>query len=157
MSKENIPDLSSLARGLPLDPLPPPAGKLDESVPHAPARLVPLDAREFELAVANALRYFPEQLHDTLAPEFIDELRTDGHIYMRRFRPTQFKIKAYPIDAYPAKCQSAAAIMLMICNNLDDAVAQYPHELVTYGGNGSVLSNWAQFHILMNDDQTLAM
>lgn len=101
--------------------------------------------------------------HAALAPEFLNELMTEGHIYMRRFRPTEYDMRAYPITAYPAKCVHAAAIMLMIMNNLDKRVAQFPEEMVTYGGNGSVLSNWAQYHLLMHylsvmtDSQTLSM
>lgn len=94
------------------------------------------------MAIQNALRYFPASLHQELAVEFAKELREYGHIYMYRFRPTKYVMKAYPIDWYPAKCQQAACIMLMIQNNLDPKVAQYPHELITYGGNGSVFSNW---------------
>ena len=89
-------------------------------------------------------RYFPDHLHAELAPEFLEELETYGHIYMYRLRPTEYEMKAYPITSYPARCPQAAAIMLMIQNNLDKRVAQYPHELVTYGGNGSAFSNWAQ-------------
>ena len=142
----HVPDkmsefLLELKNGIPLDPMPEmPAW--DDSVPHAPKRTPELSATEFKLALSNALRYFPEQYHSQLAPEFLDELRNDGHIYMRRFRPTSYEMKAYPIDAYPARCQQAASVMLMIQNNLDPAVAQFPHELITYGGNGSVLSNW---------------
>jgi urocanate hydratase len=113
--------------------------------------------------VANALRYFSKDLHHVLAPEFAKELEVDGHIYMRRFRPSFLAMQAYPIDWYPAKCKQAAGIMLMIMNNLDPSVAQFPHELVTYGGNGCVFSNWAQFLLVMHylsimgDDQTLVM
>jgi urocanate hydratase len=115
------------------------------------------------LAIKNALRYFPVRYHAALAPEFLNELLTEGHIYMRRFRPTEYEMKAYAITDYPAKCVHAAAIMLMIMNNLDKRVAQFPEEMVTYGGNGSVLSNWAQYHLLMHylsqmtDSQTLSM
>jgi len=110
----------------------------------------------------NALRYFPSSCHQTLAPEFAQELREYGHIYMYRFRP-DIEMRAYPIDDYPARNRQAAAIMLMIMNNLDPRVAQFPHELVTYGGNGQVFSNWAQFWIVMQylsemtDEQTLVM
>jgi urocanate hydratase len=101
-------------------------------------------------------------MHDLLAPEFAAELQDLGHIYMKRLRPL-YPMKAYPISAYPARCQQAAAIQLMITNNLDPAVAQFPHELITYGGNGSVFSNWAQYHLTMKYlsemtvDQTLVM
>ena len=136
---------------------------LDPSVPHAPKRPVTLTKEEFALAIKNALRYFPKEYHAKLGKEFAEELETYGHIYMYRFRPTNYEMKAYPISCYPAKCRQAAAIQLMIMNNLDKRVAQFPHELVTYGGNGSVLSNWAQYHLLMKylsemtDEQTLSM
>jgi urocanate hydratase len=114
------------------------------------------------LALQNALKYFPPSCHPTLAPEFAQELKEYGHIYMYRFRPV-LEMRAYPITDYPAKCRQAAAIMHMIMNNLDLRVAQYPHELVTYGGNGQVLSNWAQFWLVMHylanltEEQTLVM
>ena len=101
------------------------------------------------MAVRNALRYFPKEFHEELAKEFAAELEEFGHIYMYRFRPTEYEMKAYPISNYPAKCKQAAAIMLMIQNNLDAKVAQFPHELVTYGGNGSVFSNWIQYRMVM--------
>eukprot|EP00300_Choanocystis_sp_HF-7_P040107 c6534_g1_i1.p1 GENE.c6534_g1_i1~~c6534_g1_i1.p1 ORF type:complete len:691 (+),score=111.86 c6534_g1_i1:23-2074(+) len=140
--------LRTLALGLPLSPLPerPPR---DESVPHAPVRRNGLRPDQRKLAVANALRYFPAEHHATLAPEFAEELLTEGHIYMHRFRPTAYAMRAYPIDFYPAKCPEAACIQLLIMNNLDPQVAQYPHELITYGGNGCCLANWAQYHLLM--------
>jgi urocanate hydratase len=97
----------------------------------------------FQLAIKNALRYFPTEIQGTLIDEFQYELDTYGHIYMYRFEP-EIEMKAYPIDDYPCRCKEAAAIMLMIMNNLDRAVAQFPDELVTYGGNGQVFSNWAQ-------------
>jgi hypothetical protein len=96
----------------------------------------------------NALRYFPERLHAELAPEFAAELATWGRIYMHRFRPG-LPMHARPLDHYPAVCKQAAAIMLMIQNNLDPAVAQHPHELITYGGNGAVFQNWAQYLLTM--------
>ena len=114
------------------------------------------------LCLRNALRYFPPNTHAVLAPEFAAELDEYGHIYMYRFRPT-YAMQAYPVGAYPAKCVQAAAIMLMIMNNLDPRVAQFPHELVTYGGNGSVFNCWAQFHVAMallsemSEEQTLSM
>ena len=154
-------DLSSLAEGIP-ESLPPPSN-LDETVDHAPARRSILDSSEEKLAIRNALRYFPSEWHETLAPEFLNELRTLGRIYMHRFRPLDVPMRAYPIDQYPARSSHAAAIMHMIQNNLDPAVAQFPHELITYGGNGAVFQNWAQYRIAMKhlcemtDDQTLVM
>ena len=154
-------DLSSLAEGIP-ESLPPPSD-LDETVDHAPARRSILNSSEEKLAIRNALRYFPSEWHQTLAPEFLNELRTLGRIYMHRFRPLDVPMRAYPIDQYPARSSHAAAIMHMIQNNLDPTVAQFPHELITYGGNGAVFQNWAQYRIAMKhlcemtDDQTLVM
>lgn len=151
-----------LLRGLPLSPLPPPAAK-SADVPHAPCRTPNLSPGAFRLAVANALRYFPREHHDVLRDEFATELATEGHIYMRRFRPTEYEMKAYPLSYYPAKCAQSASMIHMIMNNLDKRVAQYPEELITYGGNGSVFSNWAQYHLVlyylctMTDTQTLAL
>src|SRR5690606_18937687 len=116
----------------------------DTSVNHAPKRKDILSDEEKKLALQNALRYFDSKHHETLVPEFKQELETYGRIYMYRFRP-DYDIYARPIDEYPAKTKQAAAIMLMIQNNLDPAVAQHPHELITYGGNGGVFSNWAQY------------
>lgn len=152
-------DLSWLAKGLPND-LPKHPG-IDPSVPHAPRRPVHLGPADTALALKNALRYFPERHHATLGKEFAEELSTLGHIYMHRFRPTQYPIRAHPVQLYPAQCTQAASIMVMIQNNLDPAVAQFPHELITYGGNGSAFSNWAQYHLVMKylcemtDEQTL--
>ena len=135
----------------------------DNSVDHAPARRKVLDDSEKILALKNALRYFDARFHESLAVEFLEELETFGRITMQRFRPTEYEMKAYPIEAYPANSQQASAIMLMIMNNLDPAVAQFPHELITYGGNGSVFQNWAQYRLVMqylcemNDEQTLVM
>ena len=135
----------------------------DNSVDHAPARRKVLNNSEKILALKNALRYFDPQFHETLAPEFLDELEIFGRITMQRFRPTEYEMKAYPLEAYPANSQQASAIMLMIMNNLDPAVAQFPHELITYGGNGSVFQNWAQYRLVMqylcemNEEQTLVM
>tara|TARA_B100000700_G_scaffold331361_1_gene463480 strand:- start:2938 stop:4968 length:2031 start_codon:yes stop_codon:yes gene_type:complete len=132
-------------------------------VDHAPKRRQVLSKKEKKLALRNALRYFPNSLHQTLAAEFAQELDNFGRIWMMRYRPTQYEMKAYPIDAYPAKSVHAAAIMLMIHNNLDKSVAQFPHELITYGGNGAVFQNWAQYRLVMQylcqmeDDQTLVM
>ena len=134
----------------------------DASINHAPKRKAILSTEEEKLALRNALRYFDKKHHKTLLPEFKKELDTYGRIYMYRFRPN-YKIFARPISEYPAKSKQAAAIMLMIQNNLDYAVAQHPHELITYGGNGAVFSNWAQYRLTMkylaemNDEQTLVM
>ncbi|MFH1844551.1 MAG: urocanate hydratase [bacterium] len=141
-----------------IPPLPP----TDAAVSHAPARPLLLDSGQQELALRNALRYFPEREHAELAPEFARELQRDGRIYMRRFRPT-YPMHARPIHHYPANCLQAAAIQVMIQNNLDPAVAQHPHELVTYGGNGTVFQNWAQYLLTMQylaemtEDQTLVL
>ena len=154
-------DLSVLREGIPAS-LPPHPGR-DSSVPHAPRRPVSLSQEDTELALTNALRYFPEEVHAQLLPEFAEELETLGHIYCHRLRPTGYAMKAYPLKSYPARCHQASCIMLMIQNNLDPAVAQYPHELVTYGGNGSVFSNWAQYLLVMRylaemtDEQTLVI
>ena len=128
----------------------------------APKRKDILSTEEKKLAIRNALRYFPEEWHVELAIEFSEELRDYGRIYMYRFKP-DYEMHAHPIDNYPAKIKPAAAIMLMIQNNLDPAVAQHPEELITYGGNGSVFQNWAQYLLTMQylatmtDDQTLHM
>uniref|UniRef100_A0AAY4C045 urocanate hydratase n=1 Tax=Denticeps clupeoides TaxID=299321 RepID=A0AAY4C045_9TELE len=144
-------NLKELCSGLPLDPLPFNHGR-DPNVPHAPVRTPNLSPGEERLALRNALRYFPPHLHATLAPEFAQELRQYGHIYMYRFCPTM-TMRAFPIDQYPCRTRHAASIMLMILNNLDHAVAQFPQELVTYGGNGQVLHNG----IIMTEQQTLVM
>ena len=134
----------------------------DTSINHAPRRKDILTPAEKELALRNALRYFPARHHALLAGEFAEELRRYGRIYMYRLRP-DYDMHARPIDEYPAKCRQAAAIMLMIQNNLDKAVAQHPHELITYGGNGAVFQNWAQYRLTMKylsemtDSQTLVM
>lgn len=134
----------------------------DTSINHAPKRKEILTPDEKKLAVANALRYFHPKHHAVLAPEFAGELKKYGRIYMYRFKPG-YKIFARPIDDYPHRSKQAAAIMLMISNNLDDAVAQHPHELITYGGNGAVFQNWAQYLLTMQylanmtDEQTLVM
>tara|TARA_Y100000766_G_C18909400_1_gene607583 strand:- start:1120 stop:3150 length:2031 start_codon:yes stop_codon:yes gene_type:complete len=136
---------------------------ISDEVDHAPARRQILSHKEKKLALRNALRYFPENLHDELAKEFVEELETYGRIWMMRYRPTEYTIHAYPLDAYPTKSQQAASIMLMIHNNLDKKVAQFPHELITYGGNGAVFQNWAQYRLVMkylcemSDEQTLVM
>ena len=134
----------------------------DTSVNHAPRRKDILSREEKALALKNALRYFKPELHAALAPEFARELEQYGRIYMYRFRP-RYEMYARPLSAYPAKCIAAAAIMAMIQNNLDPRVAQHPHELITYGGNGAVFQNWAQYLLTMQylsqmtDEQTLAM
>ncbi len=120
----------------------------DESVSHAPARKDILSKEEKKLALKNALRYFDTKHHAVLAPEFAEELKRYGRIYMYRFRPA-YEIYARPIHEYPCKSKQAAAIMHMIQNNLDSRVAQYPHELITYGGNGAVFQNWAQYLLTM--------
>jgi len=131
-------------------------------VNRAPKRKDILTAKEKKLALENALRYFPVEWHETLAPEFLEELKTFGRIYMYRFKPS-YEMKARPISDYPAKTPQAAAIMLMIQNNLDPAVAQHPEELITYGGNGGVFQNWAQYVLTMKylsemtEQQTLHM
>jgi len=134
----------------------------DTTVNHAPKRKEILTEDEKELALRNALRYFEPKHHATLLPEFKEELEKYGRIYMYRFRP-DYKMYARPVAEYPGKSEQAKAIMLMIQNNLDYAVAQHPHELITYGGNGAVFQNWAQYLLTMkylsemNDEQTLAM
>ncbi|XP_072437864.1 urocanate hydratase isoform X2 [Chiloscyllium punctatum] len=155
------PLLVELCSGLPLQPLPPNRGR-NSSLPHAPVRTPNLTLDDEKVALRNALRYFPSNLHSLLAPEFVTELREFGHIYMYRFCP-QIDMRSYPISQYPCKTKAAAAIMHMIMNNLDPHVAQFPQELVTYGGNGQVFSNWAQFHLVMyylsqmTEQQTLVM
>ncbi len=140
----------------------PPARKRNPEVSHAPVRKDILTPAEKELALHNALRYFPTEHHAVLAPEFAEELRAYGRIYMYRFMP-QAPMHARPIEEYPAQCRQAASIMLMIQNNLDPAVAQHPEELITYGGNGAVFQNWAQYCLAMQylsemtEEQTLVM
>ena len=152
---------ASILEGIP-ETLPEHPG-FDKNVDHAPIRRDILTPKEKQLALKNALRYFPSSQHEVLALEFANELDTYGRIYMYRFRPNKSQIKAHPISAYPAKSQHAAAIMLMIQNNLDERVAQFPHELITYGGNGSVFQNWAQYRLTMKylsqmtNSQTLVM
>lgn len=149
-----------IALGIP-DSLPE-AQAYDQNISHAPNRKDILSDEEKKLAIANALRYFPEEFHEELAKEFAEELKNFGRIYMYRFRP-KYAMYARPIEEYPAECEQAASIMLMIQNNLDPAVAQHPHELITYGGNGAVFQNWAQYLLTMQylskmtQDQTLVM
>jgi len=132
----------------------------DSKLSHAPVRKAVLNETEKKLSLRNALRYFPQQWHSELAAEFLEELNSLGHIYMYRFMP-DYEMYARPIEEYPCNCKHAAAIMLMIQNNLDPAIAQHPQELITYGGNGSVFQNWAQYLIamqylaIMTDEQTL--
>ena len=134
----------------------------DTEINHAPKRKDILTPEQKKLALRNALRYFPKRLHAALAPEFAEELKEYGRIYMYRYRP-KYEMYARPIDEYPARSRQAAAIMLMIQNNLDPRVAQHPHELIIYGGNGAIFQNWAQYRLVMKylsemtDEQTLVM
>lgn len=151
---------NAILQGIPDElPLPKP---LDPKVSHAPKRKDILSKEEKKLAIRNALRYFPKKHHEVLAPEFANELKTYGRIYMYRFRP-DYEMYARPISDYPCQSDQAAAIQLMIQNNLDPAVAQHPHELITYGGNGAVFMNWAQYLLTMQylatmtNEQTLVM
>ncbi len=140
----------------------PPKKTYDTTVNHAPKRKQILSDEEKKLALKNALRYFPKEQHAELLPDFHEELETYGRIYMYRYRP-DYKLVARNIADYPGKCEQAKAIMLMIHNNLDYAVAQHPHELITYGGNGAVFQNWVQYRLTMKylaemtDEQTLVM
>ena len=150
----------AILQGIPEElPLP---QSYDQTINHAPKRKNILMSEEKKLALKNALRYFPQKYHEVLAPEFLNELETFGRIYMYRFRP-DYEMYARPIDEYPAQSKQAASIMLMIQNNLDKAVAQHPHELITYGGNGAVFQNWAQYLLTMKylaemtNEQTLVM
>ncbi len=126
----------------------PPTKPYDKTISHAPKRKDILSRDEKKLSVSNALRYFPKDWHAILATEFLEELETCGRIYMYRFRP-DYQMYARSVNEYPARCLHAACMMLMIQNNLDPAVAQHPHELITYGGNGSVFQNWAQYLLVM--------
>lgn len=158
MTKEEF--RAVVAEGIP-SKLPAPKPR-DPEINHAPRRKDILSDEEKKLALRNALRYLPKELHKELAPEFAQELADYGRIYMYRLRP-DYEMKARPIDWYPARTPQAAAIMLMIQNNLDKAVAQHPHELITYGGNGAVFQNWAQYRLVMKylsemtENQTLVM
>lgn len=148
--------LSGIPAGIPDMPM------SEVGINHAPKRKQILSKDERKLAIRNALRYFPKSQHKILAPEFLEELNSFGRIYMLRYRPN-YKMYARPINEYPGKCLQAKAIMLMIQNNLDYAVAQHPHELITYGGNGAVFQNWIQYRLTMKylaemeEDQTLVM
>jgi urocanate hydratase len=147
-----------IIRGIPSEL--PPAPVFDSEINHAPKRKEILTPKEKQLAINNALRYFDAKHHSVLAKEFAEELATYGRIYMYRFMPT-YEMYARPIEEYPAQCAQAASIMLMIQNNLDYKVAQHPHELITYGGNGGVFQNWAQYLLTMQylsqmtEEQTL--
>ncbi len=140
----------------------PAAKKYETTINHAPKRKAILNPAEKKLAIKNALRYFDKKDHFVLAKEFAAELKTYGRIYMHRLRP-DYKIFARPITEYPHRSVQAAAIMHMLSNNLDHSVAQHPHELITYGGNGSVFQNWAQYLLTMkylatmSDEQTLVL
>lgn len=140
----------------------PPKKAIEPSINHAPKRKAILSDEEKQLALRNALRYFPKSQHEELAIDFLEELESFGRIYMYRYRP-DYKMYARPISEYPGKSEQAKAIMLMIQNNLDYAVAQHPHELITYGGNGAVFQNWIQYRLCMKylaemtDEQTLVM
>ena len=150
-----------IAEGIP-DELPQ-APSLNELYDRTPERKQILSTEEKKLAVSNALRYFPKKWHEILASEFLAELNSLGRIYMHRFRPTEYEMKAHPLSAYPSRCKQAASIMAMIQNNLDPAVAQFPCELITYGGNGAVFQNWIQYRLTMRylskmtEEQTLVM
>jgi len=160
LSEEKTSFQEALKTGIPNEL--PPRAEYDLNISHAPKRKKILSTEEEKLAVENALRYFPEHMHAELATEFYQELQKYGRIYMYRFRPT-YKMYARPINEYPANCKQAASIMLMIQNNLDPDVAQHPHELITYGGNGAVFQNWAQYLLTMKylsemtNKQTLVM
>jgi urocanate hydratase len=149
-----------IAQGIPSEL--PALKKYDTTINHAPKRKKILSSEEKKLALRNALRYFEPKHHPILLPEFSEELEAYGRIYMYRFRP-DYKIVARPIEDYPGTCEQAKALMLMIQNNLDHAVAQHPHELITYGGNGAVFQNWAQYRLVMKylsemtEEQTLVM
>jgi urocanate hydratase len=149
-----------VSEGIPVEL--PAARPHDPKINHAPKRKQILSTEEKRLAVRNALRYFPSKFHALLAREFAEELENYGRIYMYRFRP-DYDIKARNINEFPHVSESAAAIMLMISNNLDNSVAQHPHELITYGGNGAVFQNWAQYRLTMKylsemtDEQTLVV
>ncbi len=140
----------------------PPKKEWDKDINHAPKRKEILNKKEKALAIKNALRYFPKKHHEVLAKEFAEELETFGRIYMYRYRP-DYPISARSIEDFPHKSKQAAAIMLMLSNNLDNAIAQHPHELITYGGNGAVFQNWAQYLLTMKylaemtDEQTLTL
>jgi len=151
----------AIAEGIPVALPEMPA--VEDAVDRAPARRQVLSTTAKRLALRNALRYFPQSLHAELAPEFAAELNAAGRIYMHRYRPSEYEMRARPLEEYPARCRAAAAIMLMIQNNLDPRVAQHPYELITYGGNGAVFQNWAQYRLTMKylsemtEEQTLVL
>lgn len=156
----NLTFAEDIQQGIPTEI---PAKKVfDLTVNHAPKRKEILSKEEKKLALQNALRYFPKEQHAELIKDFVEELETFGRIYMHRYCP-DYKMYARPISEYPGKSEQAKAIMLMIQNNLDYAVAQHPHELITYGGNGAVFQNWVQYRLTMKylsemtDEQTLVM
>ena len=150
----------AILRGIPSEL--PPKKEYDRSVSHAPNRKDILTKEEKKLAIKNALRYFPENVHSELATEFAEELKEYGRIYMYRYRP-DYEIKSRHLEDFPHKSKQAAGIMMMLSNNLDYAIAQHPHELITYGGNGAVFQNWAQYLLCMQylaqmtDEQTLVL
>jgi len=158
MTTEDIKQ--DICQGIPTEI--PAAKTYDTAINHAPKRKEILSTDEKKLALRNALRYFPKDQHALLAKEFAQELKDFGRIYMYRYRP-DYKMYARPIEEYPGKCEQAKSIMMMIQNNLDYAVAQHPHELITYGGNGAVFQNWAQYRLCMKylsemtEDQTLTI
>lgn len=161
LNTDNLTDFQrEITEGIPAQI--PQAKPYDKSVNHAPKRKDILTLEEKKMALKNALRYFPQEQHAFLAPEFAKELEEYGRIYMYRYRPS-YKITARSINDFPHKCTQAAAIMLMLSNNLDNAVAQHPHELITYGGNGAAFQNWAQYRLTMQylsqmtDSQTLVL
>ena len=160
MGKTALSFKAQILQGIPNEL--PPKKEFDPKINHAPVRKQILTAAEKKLALRNALRYFPSKHHSVLAKEFAEELKNYGRIYMHRFRP-DYEIKAKHFEAFPHQSKQAAGIMLMLSNNLDHAVAQHPHELITYGGNGAVFQNWAQYLLAMqylatmNDQQTLVM
>ncbi len=150
----------TILRGIPTEL--PAKRALNKNISHAPNRKDILNKEEKRLAIRNALRYFPKAMHAVLAPEFAEELKTYGRIYMYRFMP-DYEIKARHLEDFPHKSKQAAALQMMLSNNLDAAIAQHPEELITYGGNGAVFQNWAQYLLCMqylaemNDEQTLVL
>ena len=150
----------AILQGIPLEL--PEKKEINPNISHAPRRKDILNKEEKQLAIRNALRYFPEHMHAILAPEFAEELKTYGRVYMYRFIPN-YEIRARHLEDFPHKSKQAAAIQMMLSNNLDNAIAQHPEELITYGGNGTVFQNWAQYLLCMQylaemtDEQTLVM
>ena len=150
----------AILQGIPLEL--PEKKEINPNISHAPRRKNILNKEEKQLSIRNALRYFPEHMHAILAPEFAEELKTYGRVYMYRFIPN-YEIRARHLEDFPHKSKQAAAIQMMLSNNLDNAIAQHPEELITYGGNGAVFQNWAQYLLCMQylaemtDEQTLAI